>query len=53
MNQELNASTELSTIAVVAVELNVATLVAPMILDQDLLAQIAGGVSPNGPYGGW
>ncbi len=53
MNQELNVSIELSTVAVVAVGHTVATPVSPMVLDQALLAQVGGGVSTSGPHGGW
>jgi hypothetical protein len=50
MNQELNVSIELTTVA--ANDQDVATLAAPMVLDEALLAQISGGVT-SGPHGGW
>jgi hypothetical protein len=50
MNQELNVSTELSTVA--ANDQTSAAPAAPMVLDEALLAQIAGGVT-SGPHGGW
>ncbi len=48
MNQELNVSIELATVASVFV-LGAET---PVVLDEALLAQIAGGVT-SGPNGGW
>ena len=53
MNQELNVSIELSTVAAAAIEHSVSTPTSPMVLDQALLAQVGGGVSTSGPYGGW
>jgi hypothetical protein len=53
MNQELNVSTELSTVATVAVEHSVEIPASPMVLDEALLAQVGGGASSSGPYGGW
>lgn len=53
MNQELNVSIELSTVAAVAAEQSLSTPASPMVLDQALLAQVGGGVSSSGPYGGW
>jgi hypothetical protein len=51
MNQELNVSIKLSTVATVA-PASVATPSSPQVLDQAALAQIAGGVR-SGPNGGW
>lgn len=53
MNQELNVSIELSTVAAAAIEHSVSTPASPMVLDQALLAQVGGGVSTSGPHGGW
>jgi hypothetical protein len=53
MNQELNVSIELSTVAAVAVEHSVANPSAPVVLDATLLAQVGGGISTNGPHGTW
>jgi hypothetical protein len=51
MNQELNVSLELSTFA--ANDQDLATLAAPIVLDEALLAQIGGGISPCGPNSTW
>jgi hypothetical protein len=53
MNQELNVSIELSTVAADAAEHTVATPASPMVLDQALLAQVGGGLSTCGPNGTW
>jgi hypothetical protein len=53
MNQKLNVSFELSTVAPVAAEHSVSTPASPMVLDQALLSQVGGGVSSSGPNGGW
>lgn len=51
MNQKLNVSIELSTVAAVAVA-NDAARTFPVVLDEAVLEQIAGGVT-EGPNGTW
>ncbi len=53
MNQELNVSIDLSTVAAVAVEHSVATPASPMVLDQALLTQVGGGLAVCGPNNTW
>ena len=53
MNQELNVSLELATVSPVALESTVAASASPMVLDQALLSQVGGGISPSGPHGTW